>query len=366
MAFRRQCLRVVDESTRADHCHKGAEPGLLSTANINLLEQFVVFCKSKVIDELCKLVHENTYGKCSFCLLPTESLVLIVLQILLDAAQSADKPKENNVAPPIFVQKNRVNDNDKSDPSISRGNLHCSVVKEQSNKRFAEGNFEASKPIGDQKNVHTTVSRPQNSAASRGPPGVAYGKSMRSPCLVLDTPVVLHQGYREVDEFASVPGNVLIMNKKAKIEAPKGCLYTYNCLYDINTVKNCFLGANSAHKLHLSEKLCFPIILHKHWFVFIVDLKNKLFVFLDSYFSGDHNFQIEARTKLSVDCGVFALKFMELWDRNVDLKDMFDHSDIPNIRIKLGVDLFFSKGNCIDKSLLMNLYKQGVDPRVCN
>ena len=79
-----------------------------------------------MIDELCKLVHENTYGKCSFCLLPTESLVLIVLQILLDAAQSADKPKENNVAPPIFVQKNRVNDNDKSVPSISRGiNFFC-------------------------------------------------------------------------------------------------------------------------------------------------------------------------------------------------------------------------------------------------
>jgi len=55
---------------------------------------------------------------------------------------------------------------------------------------------------------------------------------------------------------------------------------------------------------------------------------------------------------------VFALKFMELWDRNVNLRDMFDHSDIPNICIKLGVDLFFSKGNCIDKSLLMNLYKQ--------
>ena len=69
----------------------------------------------------------------SFCLLPTESLVLIVLQILLDAAQSADKPKENNVAPPIFVQKNRVNDNDKSVPSISRGIfflclLHCFVI----------------------------------------------------------------------------------------------------------------------------------------------------------------------------------------------------------------------------------------------
>ncbi|CAD6271526.1 unnamed protein product [Miscanthus lutarioriparius] len=68
----------------------------------------------------------------------------------------------------------------------------------------------------------------------------------------------------------------------------------------------------------------------------------------------------------NVDCGVFALKFMELWDRNVDLRDMFDHSDIPNIRVKLGVDLFFSKGNCIDKSLVTNLYKQGVDPRVSN
>ncbi|XP_066324384.1 uncharacterized protein [Miscanthus floridulus] len=69
---------------------------------------------------------------------------------------------------------------------------------------------------------------------------------------------------------------------------------------------------------------------------------------------------------LSVDCDIFAVKFMELWDKNIDLRHMFDQSDIPNIRVKLAVDLFFSKGNSIDKSLVMNFYKQGIDPRVCN
>jgi len=59
-----------------------------------------------------------------------------------------------------------------------------------------------------------------------------------------------------------------------------------------------------------------------------------------------------------VDCGIFAVKFMELWDKNIDLRHMFDQSDIPNIRVKLAVDLFFSKGNSIDKSLVMNFYKQ--------
>lgn len=92
-----------------------------------------------------------------------------------------------------------------------------------------------------------------------------------------------------------------------------------------------------------------------------------------------------------VDCSIFAVKFMELWDKNIDLRHMFDQSDIPNIRVKLAVDLFFGKGNSIDKSLVMNFYKQvlfaihttyllceymfllllqfflqGIDPRVCN
>jgi len=146
MASKRNFSRVVEGTNRGDHCQSEVESGLLSTANINMLEQFLVFCKSKkmnehnvapkginggpndgakvhgesnsfrdklnmyfgeflpanVVDDLCKLVHENSYGKCSFCLMPTESLVLSVLQILLDAAKTADQMKEKNGFPYTF------------------------------------------------------------------------------------------------------------------------------------------------------------------------------------------------------------------------------------------------------------------------
>ena len=59
----------------------------------------------------------------------------------------------------------------------------------------------------------------------------------------------------------------------------------------------------------------------------------------------------------SVDCGIYALKFMELWDRSINLMRMIDQSDILNIRVKLAIDLFFSKANYIDKSLVLNLYE---------
>lgn len=58
------------------------------------------------------------------------------------------------------------------------------------------------------------------------------------------------------------------------------------------------------------------------------------------------------------DCGIFAIKFIELWDISTDLKDLFDQSDIPNIRIKLANEIFFSDKNDIDKSLVINLYQQ--------
>ena len=58
-------------------------------------------------------------------------------------------------------------------------------------------------------------------------------------------------------------------------------------------------------------QLCFPVIVHKHWFVFIVDLKNKLFVFLDSYFHGGDHFQIQAGTKL-VSSYFFIVHFLKL------------------------------------------------------
>lgn len=43
--------------------------------------------------------------------------------------------------------------------------------------------------------------------------------------------------------------------------------------------------------------------------------------------------------------------------KNIDLRQMFNQFGIPNIRVKLAVDLFFSKGNSVDKSLVRNFYK---------
>ena len=88
-----------------------------------------------MIDELCKLVQDNSYGKCNFCLLPTESLVLSVLQILLDAAQTANEPKENNGAPPSLVPNTSVNGNHKPaasfcifGPFFEPAVIHCSLI----------------------------------------------------------------------------------------------------------------------------------------------------------------------------------------------------------------------------------------------
>jgi len=56
--------------------------------------------------------------------MPTESLVLSVLQILLDAAKTADQMKEKNGAAPV-VENNHAVCNDNSVPSILRGIFLC-------------------------------------------------------------------------------------------------------------------------------------------------------------------------------------------------------------------------------------------------
>ncbi|KAK3161800.1 hypothetical protein QOZ80_1BG0081660 [Eleusine coracana subsp. coracana] len=145
-------------------------------------------------------------------------------------------------------------------------------------------------------------------------------------------------------------------------------------------------------------QMLFPICHGNHWFLFVVDLKNKLFVFLDSIFGETDAYQIQAKSKLinafkeawyehaevkidledfstvyplvpkqknCDDCGIFVIKFMELWDLDVDLRSIFSQSDIPNIRVKLGYDIFFSRTNKVDKSLVNQFYKENVDPRLC-
>ncbi|XP_066362576.1 uncharacterized protein [Miscanthus floridulus] len=54
------------------------------------------------------------------------------------------------------------------------------------------------------------------------------------------------------------------------------------------------------------------------------------------------------------DCVTFAIMFMEFVNNDTDLRCFFDQSDIPNIRVKLGNALFFSKKKFVDKTLVQN------------
>lgn len=47
--------------------------------------------------ELCDLVHDNSHGKCNYCAMPTETLVLGVLKILANAGLNFVETVDNNV-----------------------------------------------------------------------------------------------------------------------------------------------------------------------------------------------------------------------------------------------------------------------------
>ncbi|KAL6883280.1 hypothetical protein ACP4OV_010694 [Aristida adscensionis] len=148
-------------------------------------------------------------------------------------------------------------------------------------------------------------------------------------------------------------------------------------------VEPCFERASSVLDLKKAHMLLFPICNNDHWFVFIVDLKNKNFTFLDSYFSENDDYHVQVRVilvpnfkkvwynnvykasdledfpyvyppvpkqKNLVDCGFFVLKFLQFWTPNGSLCTTFSQADIGNIRIQTVSDLLFSEHNTEDIS----------------
>jgi len=138
-------------------------------------------------------------------------------------------------------------------------------------------------------------------------------------------------------------------------------------------------------------QLFFPVLYCEHWFLFVVDLKQKMFLFLDSYFSKDDDYSVLTRRKLiprfchawdmfvgsnvdfqhfkiayprvpkqsnTVDCGVFVIKFMEIWHFGADLCKDFSAEDIPNIRIQIVNDLLMSEHNKADRVVVTNFHGQ--------
>uniref|UniRef100_A0A0E0D401 Ubiquitin-like protease family profile domain-containing protein n=1 Tax=Oryza meridionalis TaxID=40149 RepID=A0A0E0D401_9ORYZ len=131
---------------------------------------------------------------------------------------------------------------------------------------------------------------------------------------------------------------------------------------DLSKVKRSFLGAASARKLHLSDMLFFPIEHLEYWFLFVVDIKDRMLVFLDSlHEKGDPYFEdieclllidffilsiIYRQSRIlmnalqlillllrNFDSEIFVMKCMELWSPRVVLPNEFSSDDIDNIRM---------------------------------
>jgi hypothetical protein len=51
------------------------------------------------------------------------------------------------------------------------------------------------------------------------------------------------------------------------------------------TLSRAFRGSKKARPLYKCDMLFYPILFERHWFVFVVDIKDKLWVFLDSYYA---------------------------------------------------------------------------------
>nr|TKW33395.1 hypothetical protein SEVIR_2G232200v2 [Setaria viridis] len=138
------------------------------------------------------------------------------------------------------------------------------------------------------------------------------------------------------------------------------------------------------HYFSSNISLYFSIFYDDHWFLFIVDIKDSKFVFLDSYYTENDEYHVYVKEQMiplfvfwwnkfvcvsktfeeyellypriprQVDSGVFVMIFLEYWESPRSLlANLFEEKDIPNIRIKIANDLVFSHKNSGNKDLVI-------------
>ncbi|KAG2590384.1 hypothetical protein PVAP13_5NG270440, partial [Panicum virgatum] len=150
---------------------------------------------------------------------------------------------------------------------------------------------------------------------------------------------------------------------------------------DQDILGRAFIKSSKARPLKHSNLLVFPTCFEDHWFVFIVDIKDKKYVMLDSYYKETDEFQEIVRERMrdsfehhwkkilgfemgfddydfmypvvpeqpldnNSDSGIYAMMFIEHWTSpRTLLTSVFTSEDIPNIRIKIANDLVFQPKN---------------------
>ncbi|KAG2549937.1 hypothetical protein PVAP13_9KG279800 [Panicum virgatum] len=163
---------------------------------------------------------------------------------------------------------------------------------------------------------------------------------------------------------------------------------------DQNVLARAFKRSSKARPLNHSNALFFPTCFEDHWFVFVVDIKDRKFVILDSYYKENDEFQEIVRERMissfehhwekyvqvemgfqdfdtiypavpeqpldnTTDSGIYAMMFIENWisPRSM-LTSVFSSTDIPNIRIKIANDLVFQPKNSGMKQRVIEFKQQ--------
>nr|BAC92414.1 hypothetical protein [Oryza sativa Japonica Group]BAC92597.1 hypothetical protein [Oryza sativa Japonica Group] len=100
------------------------------------------------------------------------------------------------------------------------------------------------------------------------------------------------------------------------------------------------------HYFFPSIGLFFPILHGQHWFVLVVDIKDRMLVFLDSLHQPDDEFFEPILPLLVIfDSGIFSMKFMEIWSPRIILSNQFTGQNINNIRVQYANQMFFHPNN---------------------
>ncbi|RLM86542.1 hypothetical protein C2845_PM04G16060 [Panicum miliaceum] len=110
-----------------------------------------------------------------------------------------------------------------------------------------------------------------------------------------------------------------------------------------------FKRSSKTRPLSQSDLLFFPTFHENHWSLCVVGIKDSKFVFLDSYFRKDDDYQVSMREQLH-------------WEspRSI-LTTLFDENDIANIWVKIANCLLFSHRNVGRTDLVISFDSKGDD-----
>ncbi|CAL5083223.1 unnamed protein product [Urochloa decumbens] len=163
---------------------------------------------------------------------------------------------------------------------------------------------------------------------------------------------------------------------------------------DEDVISRAFKRLSKTRPVTHSNMLFSPSFYDDHWFIFVVDIKQRKYVMLDSLYKEDDDYQLYVSQRMRAsfeyhwqkilqvdigfedfqliypavprqppghenDSGIYAMMFLEHWlPSSNSLSSLFRPKDIPSIRIKIANDLVFQPKNSGMKHRVTECYVQ--------